>query len=137
MTKTYFCKQCGKENKWKLSTTNTYCNNVCQMEYQRQENIDNWQTNGYTWTYKTPLWVRWFLQQRDGCGCKICGITDWNAQPITLECDHIDGDASNCVPENLRLICPNCHSQTPTYKAKNIGNGRHVRKTRYQEGKSF
>jgi len=44
--------------------------------------------------------------------CAECGLTgDWNGKPITLEVDHIDWDWSNCRPENLQLLCPNCHSQ--------------------------
>ena len=38
--------------------------------------------------------------------------------------DHIDGDASNNMPDNFRLVCPNCDSQLPTFKARNTGNGR-------------
>ena len=135
--KTFFCKHCGKENSWKKSTTNTYCNNVCQMGYQRQENIDNWLINGYSWTHRTPLWIKSFLFERDGEGCSVCSIKDWNNQPLTFECDHIDGDSRNCAPENLRMICPNCHSQTPTYKAKNNGNGRGYRKKRDDDGKTY
>src|SRR6266540_5330922 len=39
--------------------------------------------------------------------------------------------------DNLRLICPNCHAQTETYKAKNMGRGRHYRRERYAKGKSY
>ena len=53
-------------------------------------------------------------------------------QPITLHSDHIDGNAANNVPENLRLICPNCHAQTPTYKNKNRGTGRPERRRQYR-----
>ena len=56
--------------------------------------------------------------------CEICNITEWNNKPITLEVDHIDGNHKNNKQENLRLICPNCHSQTDTYRNKNRGNGR-------------
>ena len=48
---------------------------------------------------------------------------------INLEIDHTDGNAYNNVPSNLRLICPNCHSQTSTYKNRNKGNGRKLRKS--------
>jgi predicted HNH restriction endonuclease len=44
--------------------------------------------------------------------------------------EHIDGNAYNNSESNLSLLCPNCHSQTPTYKAKNKGNGRVERRER-------
>ena len=50
--------------------------------------------------------------------CEICGINDWNGKDITLELNHIDGDNSNHSLNNLELICPNCHSQTDTYRSK-------------------
>ncbi len=48
--------------------------------------------------------------------CTGCGLGDWLGKPLVLEVDHIDGNPSNNAPENLRLLCPNCHSQTPTWK---------------------
>ena len=54
--------------------------------------------------------------------CEECGISDWNNKPISLELDHIDGVRYNHKLENLRLLCPNCHSQTDTFKSKNIKN---------------
>lgn len=48
----------------------------------------------------------------------------WNNNPLTLVVDHIDGNAGNNVPSNLRLLCPNCNSQTPTFCGRNFGNGR-------------
>lgn len=48
--------------------------------------------------------------------CNRCGIKDWNNEPITLEIEHKDGDNWNNVKENLELLCPNCHSQTTTYR---------------------
>lgn len=51
--------------------------------------------------------------------CSICGITDWNKQPIALQIDHINGIHNDNRLGNLRLLCPNCHSQTSTYAGKN------------------
>ena len=52
--------------------------------------------------------------------CSVCGITEWIGKPINMELDHIDGDRSNHKLGNLRMLCPNCHSQTETYRSKNI-----------------
>jgi 5-methylcytosine-specific restriction endonuclease McrA len=51
--------------------------------------------------------------------CEICSTTEWMGKPISLELDHIDGDKNNHLLSNLRIICPNCHAQTETYRGKN------------------
>lgn len=49
-----------------------------------------------------------------------CGLTnEWNGRPLVLELDHKDGNRHNNDVENLRFLCPNCHSQTPTHRGKN------------------
>lgn len=54
--------------------------------------------------------------------CEICGITEWNGNPISMELHHIDGNRFNHSLENLQMLCPNCHSQTETFRAKNLKN---------------
>jgi predicted nucleic acid-binding Zn ribbon protein len=54
-----------------------------------------------------------------------------------LVMNHIDGDSTNNMDSNLELLCPNCDSLTSTYKGLNRGKGRHSRRQRYKEGKSY
>lgn len=52
--------------------------------------------------------------------CELCGTTNqWNGQPLTLHLDHINGNHIDNRLENLRVLCPNCHSQTSTYAGRN------------------
>ncbi|WP_208544127.1 HNH endonuclease [Nocardioides seonyuensis] len=82
--------------------------------------------------------VRTHILQEQGEVCAICGgPTTWNGQPMRLVLDHVDGDSTNNRRANLRLICPNCDSQLPTFKARNRGRGRAWRRQRYADGKSY
>lgn len=121
----YNCVNCGID----LLRNKKYCNVNCQQEKQTDNKIKNG-------TVQSRTMKRVLLKER-GEKCWCCGITEWNEKKITFELEHIDGNSSNNSIENLSILCPNCHSQTSTYKAKNKGNGRHNRRLRYQEGKSF
>ena len=55
--------------------------------------------------------------------CEHCGVgPKWNNKELTLHTDHIDGNWTDCRKENLRFLCPNCHSQTSTFGNKRIEN---------------
>jgi|ERR1700722_16536339 len=63
--------------------------------------------------------------------CAICGLADtWQDKPIVLHIDHINGDPFDHRIENLRILCPNCHSQTNTYGSKNKSGTKQKRSTR-------
>jgi len=51
--------------------------------------------------------------------CEMCGISEWGGVKIGLELDHINGDTYDHRLENLRILCPNCHATTDTYRGKN------------------
>lgn len=120
------CVHCGKICKKSVSK---YCSIQCQSDYVLQEKIKSGLASART--------LKRHLLKEHGNKCWTCGITDWNNKKLGMELEHIDGNSENNSLENLSLICPNCHSQTPTYKAKNVGNGRHSRRIRYSQGKSF
>jgi hypothetical protein len=56
-----------------------------------------------------------------GHSCQICGVTEWMGRSLTLELDHINGVSNDHRLKNLRLLCPNCHSQTATFRGRNQG----------------
>ncbi len=51
--------------------------------------------------------------------CEECGITEWNGLPAPLELEHVNGDHDDNRLENIKILCPNCHAQTETYRGKN------------------
>lgn len=73
--------------------------------------------------------IRRYLFDKYNSQCSECGWNKINQTTgkIPLEIDHIDGNWGNNREENLRLICPNCHSLTPTYRGLNKGKGRTIR----------
>lgn len=52
--------------------------------------------------------------------CEECGIKDWQGKPLSLQLEHIDGNHFNNSLDNLKILCPNCHSQTSTFAGKNV-----------------
>jgi hypothetical protein len=65
------------------------------------------------------LKLRLILEGLKTYKCECCGISEWNGKPAPIELDHIDGNRHNNTIDNLRILCPNCHAQTHTYRAKN------------------
>lgn len=59
---------------------------------------------------------------KDRC-CEGCGLREWLGVPIPLEVHHVDGDRFNNSLDNLKFLCPNCHSLTPNYGSKNKHSG--------------
>jgi len=109
------------------------------MRVKQKRMVDEWLATGIGVALsKRHHYIRdYVLQQQRGL-CAICaGPAEWQGLELAFVLDHIDGDATNNKRENLRLVCPNCDSQLPTYKAKNRGSGRAWRRQRYADGKSY
>ena len=126
-------KNCLYCNKSLSKRAVKYCDNKCQGEQRYLDNVEHWK-NGNKHNKNT---IKRFLSEKYGYKCACCGISEWNNKRIVLELEHINGDSNDNSEANVCLMCPNCHSQTDTYKGKNKGNGRHFRRERYKQGKSY
>ena len=132
--KTWNCLSCDKENEFKgYSYANKYCDNKCQKDHEYRNYITEWKEGNITGTNKfgaSKHIRRYVFEEQNNC-CDSCGLDSWMGKSLVLELDHIDGDHTNNSEENLRGLCPNCHSQTDTYKNRNLGNGRGYRNKYY------
>ena len=121
------CKNCLKEIK-----AGTYCDNKCQQKYQQMKIVDKWlngEDNGLRSGFRLKSHIRRYLIEEANNECSKCGWNEINPNTglVPLEIDHIDGDCTNTNPNNLEVICPNCHSLTPTFRALNKGKGNRKR----------
>lgn len=62
--------------------------------------------------------IRTPLEALRGKKCECCGLSEWQNKPLQLEVHHIDGNHHNNALDNLKLLCPNCHSQTDNFRNK-------------------
>jgi hypothetical protein len=118
------CLACNAQ----ISRRKTYCSVSCQKEYEYNKIIEEWlsgSTNPCT-SSGCPASIKRYLREQSGNRCSKCGWGE--VHPITgkvpLEINHIDGNFQNNSVQNLEILCPNCHSLTPTFRALNRGNGR-------------
>lgn len=131
-----FCLNCGKliprhGQKDSSYQTRKYCDTQCQMELQQKQWEEKWlcgEINGNkdtVWTQVSDR-LRTYLFKKYDNKCSKCGWGETNPYTgkIPLEVEHLDGNPYNSIPENVTLLCPNCHSLTKTYRGANKGNGR-------------
>jgi len=119
------CLNCNSE----VGRKNKYCSNRCQVDCERKqifEEIENGNTSLHERNYKN------YLIHKYGEKCMECGWCERNKKTgkIPIQLEHIDGHSENNRLDNLKLLCPNCHSLTETFGALNKGNGR---KNRYKK----
>lgn len=112
---TFTCINCGSTKKFSHQQFNKFCSNTCFNEHQKISSTKKIESGE---VLSFHLMRKYLLETRGMC--EECGITDtYNGKPITLQCDHINGDNDNHSLNNLRLLCPNCHSQTHTWCGRN------------------
>lgn len=129
-----FCKNdCGEKVTGKAKY---FCSIKCQHDYNYKRTIGKWKRGEISGScedgYKLLKAVRRYMLEKEQYCCEQCGWTGVNpvSKKPTVVVDHKDGNAGNNAEENLRVLCPNCHSLTPTFCALNKGNGRPARRAR-------
>lgn len=120
------CKSCNKKLE---KSTAKYCSRECQQDFWLDKRIESG-----NYSHRT---AKRFLIKKHGLKCFSCKKSEWMQNPIPIELDHVDGNHQNNNIDNLRLLCPNCHALTSTYKNRNKGSGRAYRRIRYKDGKSY
>ncbi len=68
--------------------------------------------------------LRFRIKYEQNEKCNKCGLNEWLNQPLILELEHKDGNHFNNKRDNLEMLCPNCHSQTETWRGRNKKNQR-------------
>lgn len=134
------CLYCGKE----IKSRNIFCDNECQAKYYKEIYLNKWKNGENVKTCVGKMedvskYIRDYIFEKYDNKCAICGWNEVNnyTGKIPLQIEHIDGNYSNNNEKNLTLLCPNCHSLTPTYGSRNKGNGRKYRQKMRKEGNYF
>lgn len=119
-----------------IKTKEDFCSMKCRNNFLYMNRFLEWYYN--TGDFKgSSLLIKGYITMMVGYKCSECGISKYNNKPLTLHLEHKDGNAINNSRKNVCLLCPNCHAQTPTYKGRNLGNGKRFwRNERYKAGKS-
>lgn len=132
------CKnECGNFTKQRHTK---YCSNKCQLDHQNASVLRAWQSGLISGAepkcqdrLRRP--IRDYMLKKAGYRCEQCGWDKVNPSsgrsPLCV--DHRDGNPTNHAESNLKVLCPNCHSLTPTFGGLNKGNGRSSRRKYYAE----
>lgn len=110
--------------KLNLRATGGNYNNMKRLLQKLDINCQHWNGQGWSKGQRLKDWSKYtsvsalkkqLLKQR-GNICECCKNTHWMDFPMKLQAHHMDGDKTNNIPQNIQLLCPNCHSYTDNWK---------------------
>jgi predicted nucleic acid-binding Zn ribbon protein len=120
------CLNCGKP------VGHKFCDNTCFKKYKENKIFEQIEKNTFKLENKETegKWIKRYLIHKYGEKCMKCSWSETNTfnNKIPIQLEHKDGDYKNNDLNNVELLCPNCHSLTPTYGALNKGHGRNERR---------
>lgn len=117
------CLYCEKELR-PDQRHNTYCSNECTSKARVENKIQAWldgNFDGLKGTNQLSTTIRNYLLEQANYKCQKCGWGEVNqtTKKVPLDIHHKDGNCLNNTPDNLEVLCPNCHALTPNYKSLN------------------
>ena len=116
-----FCLQCKSDIAHK-NVKNKFCSSECSILYKKHQIFSIIERDKYYHNYRQ---LKDYLIYKNGNVCSICGFSgEWNGSPVIMVFDHINGKSADNRLDNVRLVCPMCDSQLPTFKSKNKNSDR-------------
>ncbi len=119
-----------------------YCSYKCQMQYQHDQYIQRWlngEESGSKGNDGVSKHIRRHLFEQHNNSCEKCGWSENHEITglVPLHIDHVDGDCHNNRPENLQLLCPNCHSLTHNFGILNKNSTRSFSAGKFYQDKQM
>ncbi len=118
------------ETQLNINRSNFKIKNAINTHIKTKIPMEDIFSNKYIYHSSSNLLKRLINEEYKEYKCEGCGISEWLGKPLSLQLEHIDGNHLNNSFENLKILCPNCHSQTITFAGKNVDHSRSKRQQR-------